>query len=183
MKLKTVIILVTLIAVLVSIAIFIKQQLRKEQIEGVTQTNPIVFLADEAKNLANKIVKGEETENAKEKQARKEEVKKLYGKTKELPNEAIQTKETLVQNAISEKGGDYLLVEKDTYSIVYVKTPDVFYVFLKNAPLDLYKLEAENWFIDKGFTKDDLCALGINYVLDSNLKRPIDFNNHPAHCQ
>ncbi len=59
-------------------------------------------------------------------------------------------------------------LENKNFRITYVPTPDIFVVSIFNQPAQDYKNFAESWFLAQGFSRKDLCGLGVKFVYDIN---------------
>ncbi|MDP3998620.1 MAG: hypothetical protein Q8P89_03325 [bacterium] len=82
-------------------------------------------------------------------------------------------KKKAISNPLKENQGDLLLLENQDFKIEYAKSPDAFFVTMKSENIlryEQYNDQVENWFVSKGFNKDDLCKLVVIYAIDPNLK-------------
>jgi len=94
-----------------------------------------------------------------------EQIKIIQGKTVPLDQNIKKIKEQIIASPIRQNGGDKYLVQTREFTIVYVTTPDQFYVQINNEPAQENKKLAEKWFIDKGLTQKELCGLGVHFQL------------------
>lgn len=84
----------------------------------------------------------------------------------------------------SDKNGDKIAFSSVNYRIIYVPTPDIFFVQIFKDPADSYRRQAQDWFIQKGLTQTDLCNLPVRILLfDPGLKKTNpNFNYFPDGC-
>lgn len=94
-----------------------------------------------------------------------EEIKIVKGKTVELGPKAIDLKKQIIAGPIREDHGDKYLVQSREFTVIYVPGPDQFYIQINNQPAADNKTKAQQWFLDKGFTNQDLCGLGLHFQL------------------
>lgn len=95
----------------------------------------------------------------------KEEIQDAANKAEDLSPQAQIIKRDTITRALQNINGDYLLVSENGFKVVYVPSPDAFFVYLK-SPVSTNRTQAENWFTGRGFSRADLCNLGIHFVLD-----------------
>lgn len=99
------------------------------------------------------------------------------------PKRARDIRQEIILSA-SDKNGDKVVFSSANYRIIYVPTPDVFFVQIFKDPADSYRREAQSWFIQKGLTQSDLCNLPVRILLfDPGLKKTNpNFNYFPDGC-
>ncbi len=95
----------------------------------------------------------------------KEQIKITNAKTVKLDQKAIDLKAQIIKNPVRQDRGDSYLVQSREFTMIYVSNADQFYIFINNKPEDDNKKLAEKWFADRGFTKEQLCGLGLHFVL------------------
>lgn len=90
-----------------------------------------------------------------------------------LSKEAQQIKQMVVSKPITKQGNFGILIDNSNYQLGYAPTPDAFFVSFYSQDVekyDLYNQEIENWLLEKGFVKEDLCNLIVIYSISSNLR-------------
>ena len=66
--------------------------------------------------------------------------------------------------------GDLTLVDQAEFKIDYLIASDSFTVIIKKNPFVDSKKKAQDWFLNKGFQKADLCQLQIEFVATKEVK-------------
>jgi len=173
------VILIGLVVVLLTVAgllIMFNNYESKQAFEAaLPKRNLVQFVSEETENFFNKLLKGEPSAKAQERIEKRKENLKYLGKSKELSAEAKNLKREIINDPISTNKGDILLHETDGFSIEYISFPDLFFANLEEEPVEKYQKEVESWFLQKGFKKDDLCGLGINFIADRNLRLKVGY--------
>ena len=178
------VVIVVLLLIAISLGFWAKSKVDAEFKQTGIKRTALEYLVDNTANLISKATTGKQTEKTQQIEQKKETVAKISGKEEQITKSATVIKADLI-NKSTENRGDFLLTKNEGFDITYVKTPDVFIVTLKKLPVELQKTAVEDWFIAQGFKKEDLCALGINYVVDFAIKSAVDFSTfktHPANC-
>lgn len=100
-----------------------------------------------------------------------------------VPATVQQIKQQLIANPISDNG-DKLLYTANTFRILYVPTPDIFFVQITSGQANAVRQDAQKWFLDKGLTQKDLCNFPVRFVIfNPELKKTApDFNFLPDGC-
>jgi len=88
-------------------------------------------------------------------------------KTLNLRSEAREVKKKVTTDA--QTGLSKILVENDEFKIDRQIENDSFSVTIKKAPYAESKKKAEDWFLAKGFTREDLCQLRIFFFAGLSL--------------
>lgn len=81
--------------------------------------------------------------------------------TQTLSTQAIEKKQALTKTA--KVSGDLQLAQNDNFEIDYLISNDDFIVIINKNPYPETKKLAEQFFTDKGFTKEELCTLKIRF--------------------
>lgn len=99
------------------------------------------------------------------------------------PLDVQKIKNQLIENPIEDKG-DKILEITDNFRIVYVPTPDIFFVQITKDPAQGAKVQAQDWFVQKGLAQGDLCNLPVRFLLfNASLKKTNpNFNPLPDGC-
>ena len=77
-----------------------------------------------------------------------------------LSQSSYEIKQRLVKT--DKSSGDLVLAQSGTYKVTYMISADQFMVFVETIPFDSSKAAAEQWFLDQGFVRSDLCILKIS---------------------
>lgn len=80
------------------------------------------------------------------------------------------------------------LNQTESYSIIYLQTPDKFMVEIKNVNVGEAKQAATQWFLDQGMSKKGICTLPVIFYLNSEVAdelKPLHFVFNPVaeNCQ
>lgn len=115
------------------------------------------------------------------------DVAKLVGKGETLDPDIQKLRDGLIkpENIIENNNGDLLLVLTDDYRIEYIPSPDIFIATLQKEPVENNRKKAEKWFLDKGFSQENLCNLGLQFILHSSLTQDYKtkgFSSRPTGC-
>lgn len=115
------------------------------------------------------------------------DVAEQVGKGEPLTPDVQKIKEELIQpqNILENNNGDLLLVKTNDYLIQYITSPDIFIVTLLKEPVEENRKIAEKWFLDKGFSQENLCNLGLHFILHSSLTQEYKakgFSSRPSGC-
>ncbi len=93
-----------------------------------------------------------------------------------------QIRDKIIASKIENDNGDIVLFKSDSYRIIYVPTPDLFFVNIFKDPQNS-KTSAEKWFLDFGLKAPDLCTLPVRFLINFELKQQSpDFNILPNRC-
>ena len=107
----------------------------------------------------------------------KQDIANLPSDTKKIRQKILEGKEII-------KGKDLTLYKDDNYEIEYVPTPDIFFVKILRDPVQIYKNQAQDWFINFGLKQTDLCTFPVRFFLDFKLKKTNpNFSALPDGCK
>lgn len=100
-----------------------------------------------------------------------------------VPQTAAEIKQQILKNPILDNG-DKILFTNANYRIVYVPTPDIFFIQILKDPANTARQDAQDWFTQKGLSQKDLCNLPVRFVLfNQDLKKTNpNFNYLPDGC-
>lgn len=84
-----------------------------------------------------------------------------------LPVDVQTTREKIIASQIENRRGDLILYKPGPYEITYIPTPKIFFVTLFQNPVEVYKKQAQNWFLNFGLKQTDLCDLPVRFVFGS----------------
>jgi len=101
-----------------------------------------------------------------------------------LPKDVQQIREKIIAAQIVNEKGDIVLYTSSSYRIIYVPTPDIFFVMISKEPVQNFQQEAQKWFLNFGLEQSDLCDLPVRFVLtERQLKQANpNFNILPDGC-
>jgi len=98
-----------------------------------------------------------------------------------LSEKAQKIKKEVTQT--DKESGDLILLDNDNLAIKYLISNKQFLVEIKKAPFEKGKKEAEEWFMGKGFTREDLCLLRINFGAQRTIKPSLSNSDmFPSGC-
>jgi len=94
-----------------------------------------------------------------------------------------QIRDKIIASQIAQDKGDIILFTSPAYRIIYVPTPDIFFVMITKDP-QTSRDASQKWFLDFGLNQDNLCTLPVRFVInDFQLKKQFpDFNPLPDNC-
>lgn len=116
-------------------------------------------------------------------QKRDQLVEKIAGK-KTLSATDTQVKSKVLSSLYNSSG----VVKQDPdFTVVYLKTPDLFQVEIATINYLQAKGNATNWFLSQGFSTNGICNLPIQFYLSAQIKTQlkntdINFNPLPEGC-
>ncbi|MCR4324715.1 MAG: hypothetical protein NUV69_03430 [Candidatus Curtissbacteria bacterium] len=91
-------------------------------------------------------------------------------------------RDKIIASELSNQNGDIVLFESQDFRIVYVPTPDIFFVMVNQNPIESRVL-AQKWFLDFELKQQDLCTLPVRFILNFELKQQNpNFNILPDGC-
>jgi len=96
-----------------------------------------------------------------------------------LSRQAMELKEQITKT--DKKVGD-LVSDYDDFTISYLISNDEYIVTIKNSPFKDSKKKAEDWFLNQGFARGDLCFLKITFVPVKNVEFSSPEDAHPTDC-
>lgn len=88
--------------------------------------------------------------------------------TKTLSKSAFELKKEITKT--DRKSGDLILEENNDLKIIYLISNDLFIVSIKTSSYETAKQTAESWFLNKGFSKEDLCNLKLSFGASKDIK-------------
>lgn len=84
-----------------------------------------------------------------------------------LPQDVQAIRKKIIVSHIENRRGDLVLYQPGPYEITYIPTPKIFFVNIFKDPAEIYKKQAQAWFLQFGLKQIDLCDLPVRFVLGS----------------
>lgn len=100
-----------------------------------------------------------------------------------LPKNIKDTRQEIINGFLEDNKGDLLLHQTNDYKIEYIPSLDIFYINISKEPVDIYKQQAQDWFLNYDLEQSDICNFSIRFILAFELKTTNpDFSNLPNGC-
>ena len=93
-----------------------------------------------------------------------------------LSEKAVEIKKEITKT--NKTSGDLIVENNPDFNITYLISNDQFMVTIKNSSYDETKNAVEKWFLNQGFTQQELCLLRLSFSASKQIKP--DFSGDDA---